>query len=447
MPGELPQIALVDGPTLHSRTRGSSYTSRARPTRLGGAPRPAPGGGSPALSSPDSGRTLSVQGSLSLEGRRGMGQMARRIVSIQVAALLTLALVPAAFAAGGKVGPPVPAVDPPPPPDAVIGDFVTSTGALGAYWDGARNEFALVYSDSTPRPSASLLAGLAMATRTETTSVTAQDVATAKAGLAKLDATGALDGNSWSVYFDPRQGVVVVSGSGDPATVGGILGLLGAKGQFQTEPKDSERLDRLDDLPPFWGGGQIRSVQPPYIYTCTAGFAVQNGSRKYMLTAGHCFQAGWNVTTPTGTAYGSVAIRAVYPSRDMELISGQTYGGDIYTGTRYGLGIVVNATGANPVSGVTYCSGGSKSYEKCDKVSIANDVYHCFPTGCTDKLTTFTNGNELIGGDSGGPYYYKSSQAYARGILIGLSGSTGYAQEWNEIAQWFNITPCHYDPC
>jgi hypothetical protein len=361
--------------------------------------------------------------------------------------LVALALAPAASGAGGKVSETSPAIDPPPPTEQVVGVFADSTGSLGVYWDQARSQFALVYSSSTPLPSASALASLGVATRVETTIVTASDIATAKAGLRALYVAGALGGKDWTVGFDAQHGVVVVSGA-DAATVSSILGPLGPKGQFQVQAGLGSRLDRLADSPPFWGGNQILDYEPPWVNTCSGGFAVQRSYQKFFLTAGHCFQAGYTVTTPPGLTVGTVAIRAAFPQRDMELISGGTYGGEIYTGTRYGSGIFVNGTGANPVAGVTYCTGGSKSFEKCDKVALQNNVQGCWSDGCTDQLTSFTNGAELISGDSGGPYYYRANGlAYARGIIIGQINGTGYAQEWDEIQSWFNVTPCHLNPC
>jgi hypothetical protein len=112
-------------------------------------------------------------------------------------------------------------------------------------------------------------------------------------------------------------------------------------------------------------------------------------------------------------------------------------------------GLHMDNTGANAVPGVTYCTGGYVSGEKCDKVATGNNVMNCWPDGCTDKLTSFTNGFGTEGGDSGGPFYRRlSSVGFARGIIIGPDPhGTGYAQEWSEIEAVFSVVPCSAQPC
>lgn len=376
-------------------------------------------------------------------------RMARSTSAFGIAVIAFMAF-PAAGLAGGATGDSS-APSQQSPDDAKVFEFATASGALGDYYDAEAGQFVFLYSASNAQPQSSALSQLGVPARIATTNVTADDVATAKAALGRLAQSGRLNGESWSVYFDPLRDLVVVSGSGDRAVIQGVLTTLGTKGVFAAEGK-SERLGRLNDTTPFWGGGRIQSVQGGTTYSCTAGFAVKNGSSKYLVTAGHCFNYGWTVTTPQGQFVGTVRSVAPYPQYDIELIGGSTYGGKLWTGLSDGLpALPVGTVTVNATPGLTYCSGGSYGNEQCDKVVIANDVFHCFSdgSGCTDKMTTFTHGSEMLHGDSGGPFYFKSgTTVYARGTIIAKeTDGTGYAQEWTQIAASFSVSICTVSPC
>jgi hypothetical protein len=98
--------------------------------------------------------------------------------------------------------------------------------------------------------------------------------------------------------------------------------------------------------------------------------------------------------------------------------------------------------------GDAICTGGSESLEQCDKVVTHLSQYFCNP-GCTYGVFTFTNGNELIQGDSGGPVYAKSgTNVTIRGIILAKAGTTGYAQQWANITgYWGGVTICTLATC
>jgi hypothetical protein len=330
-------------------------------------------------------------------------------------------------------------------PDAKVDAFARDTGALGAYWDSSDGQFVVVYPTGTQLPDLAQVASTGLAIASQQTNVTASDVATAQSRLTAMYSAGELHGGSWGVYFDPTTKVVVVDGSGSQAIVQPILDTLGAKARFQSTGVGS-RLSRLADVTPFWGGAQIQGAAPGGgTDGCTSGFAVVSTGLllKSIVTAGHCFVNGAQVTTPVATVEGSVTSRAGFPALDMEMYSGKTYAGKIYVGNTIGVVMSVGSPAGNSVPGTIYCTSGAQSAEICNRVSIANNVTQCWSDGCTNDLTSFTHGDSLIPGDSGGPFYIKDSTlAYPRGIIIGFVGSTGYAQEWSIIHSTFSVNPC-----
>jgi hypothetical protein len=321
-----------------------------------------------------------------------------------------------------------------------------STGALGVYWDRANHEFVLVYPTTIDAPDPSVLKATGLAIRLQYSKVTPQDVKWAQDQLSEASIRGDLDGGSWALGLDLFSGLIRVSGSGDRSVVQPILDALGDRAYFVPMQRE-EPLGRLDDIPPFWGGARIVDISNR---ACTSGFAVRRTASglPYMITADHCYGIGSAVKTPNGTYVGSIDFEAPYPSRDFEFYGGVSYGGRIYLGnTLPGTeGYVVGAH--DPMVGDAICTGGSVSLEQCDKVVIALNQMKCNP-GCTYLVFTFTNGNELIPGDSGGPVYAKSgTNVTIRGIILAKAGTTGFAQQWGTIASyWGGVTICTVGTC
>lgn len=206
------------------------------------------------------------------------------------------------------------------------------------------------------------------------------------------------------------------------------------------EPVDSGgRESRQSDSAPFWGGAAVTDGTG----TCTTGFTVKrpNGTR-YMMTAGHCFGALYGTWSPgNGDWMGQVRVRGVFPNFDMEMIGDENYGQYIYTGGATGTGTSV-VSAANPVIGAFYCVSGQKTYEHCGHELISNDSYLCDVSGCTDHLSAYWGDqlNITMNGDSGAPWYIKSSGVYIRGLNIGREGLVMYAHKWSTISSEMNVT-------
>ena len=79
---------------------------------------------------------------------------------------------------------------------------------------------------------------------------------------------------------------------------------------------------RENDVKPFIGGDLLTS----HGWNCTAGIPVEDvNGRDFLVTAAHCFQVGWSVTTQNGHHVGTVTRRA--DLSDSELVDTGYYGG------------------------------------------------------------------------------------------------------------------------
>jgi hypothetical protein len=186
---------------------------------------------------------------------------------------------------------------------------------------------------------------------------------------------------------------------------------------------------RLDDSPPYWGGGRIQNNDNNAF--CTAGFAVHSGSSNYMLTAGHCGRpgGGWNNGNDS-RFFGTGARENV--GHDLLLISA-TVGGRIWDG---GVGSgeftkgVVGSDDAHPNEFL--CTSGATAGAVCNfKVEnnfqfsyCATDVYGHFE--CYNDLVLADQLNGKPGsrpGDSGGPVFSLSgsSNVIAKGTISGVT--------------------------
>lgn len=199
---------------------------------------------------------------------------------------------------------------------------------------------------------------------------------------------------------------------------------------------DGGRETRSNDAPPHWGGAKIQSGSAG----CSSAFIVKNrvGTR-FAVTAAHC--GGLNSVWRSGRyTVGKMTQRAPFPSYDMALLSGQRYGSYVWMGNSSGTGTPTGSA-ANPVVGVTYCTSGTTTNEKCGKKVNSLSATFCDPAGCTHALASYVGGRSTAGGDSGGPLVLKSgSRVYPRGMHIARSGSTMYAEKWSVISERFGVT-------
>lgn len=321
-----------------------------------------------------------------------------------------------------------------------------AAGALDVYWD--ESGYVVVApagSAVDPAAWAGMQAGATV--RIQQASVTAADIEAVKARVAQIAATRPGQNDGWVVYLDLPTGVITVEGPASASLERALTTEFGPKITYVLSKSRVERIfDRNTDVQPFWGGDRITDnwIFPDQGTQCTSGFAVRNAAgTRYMTTAGHCKELGAGFWTMGREVYGHVRALAPFPATDAEMIGDETYAARIWTG-----GLCCNSnpvtSGGNPFVNSTYCGSGSFSFEHCDHTALAVDVQFCDEQNlCTDHTVRF-NGTALQHGDSGGPFYFKSSQGCiaARGLLIGWDPAIqrGWAQMWNTVLNKLNVS-------
>jgi hypothetical protein len=202
---------------------------------------------------------------------------------------------------------------------------------------------------------------------------------------------------------------------------------------------------RRDDIPAFWGGAGITAGGS----ICSAGYAARNASGTvFSVTAGHCWANGTLVRVESGArTYGTVSNRRLPTvtghAMDVELLSGQSYAGRIYTGgVTSTTSARVVAAGAASAGYNNYCHSGRTTGQSCGHTANSTNGQVCTATGCKSPVIVFTGGNMIQGGDSGGTFYAADSSGgvWIRGNTIASGGGTGYAQPWTVIASHFGLS-------
>jgi streptogrisin C len=228
-------------------------------------------------------------------------------------------------------------------------------------------------------------------------------------------------------YVDlPSNSVVVSVGRGQQQAGIDFIAASGADVQ-------SVRLETVDEQPSLrvelkGGHGYLRDPGDGYLYACSIGFPVSQGSTPGYVSAGHCGSAGeivyfepsqWtlgpkigafsasNFPAPgqTGNDYAWVKVDATHT------LSPTVYG--------YGNGDVTVNGSTEAVVGAAICRSGRTSGWRCGTIEAKNQTVS-YGTGETIlNLTRTTACSE--GGDSGGSFITGSGQA--QGVLSGGSGT------------------------
>jgi hypothetical protein len=324
-------------------------------------------------------------------------------------------------------------------------DRAIELGAIELFWDGAR--YVVVMPAGSKSLGAEAFQGLAAAA----------PVAYATAHVRQADIDAVMQAVSdlaqaekapFESYFDVRSGYVVVEGPVEFASAFSQR-FPGLVTYIETGGGPTRLADRQTDREPFKGGVWLTDNRFLGNLFCSSGFPLKKNSVEYMVTAGHCKEVGAVFWTKDGATYGQVEFRKFANNTiDAELLGDYDYGTLVYDGDNMWHSAFIDS-GGNPVIGASYCTSGAGSLQECGKTVEATNVQFCADGICTVKTAKFTGGNVLIGGDSGGPFYFRlnANCVAARGIIVGknLVTGSGYAQMWNPITTEFNGTLIAHD--
>jgi hypothetical protein len=326
---------------------------------------------------------------------------------------------------------------------ARVNQLAASKGALGSYFDAATAQFVVVIPDSG-RGSTLTAADVKVAgvtTRVERRTITQAAIDAVGDRIERRAFHPDAAKYAYGFYYDLRRGVLVVQTDAPAAVVASATRSFPGKVDYRQGV--SKRDTRQNDPPPFWGGASITSGGA----ICSSGFVVQNGSgTRFMVTAAHCFGLGATVTsTGGGWNLGTVVSRGPFPTWDLELLGGASYGSYIYVGGASGVGSHMLGA-ADPVIGFNnYCRSGQTTFENCGQTVSSLSATFCDASGCTTSLIAYSGGGLSAGGDSGAPFYVAAVGGtgvgvHARGIHIARSGGTMYAERWNTVAAHFGVS-------
>lgn len=258
---------------------------------------------------------------------------------------------------------------------------------------------------------------------------------------------------TFGTYLDATTGKIVMD-TNAPADVVASLTSTTAKGVTTGtaarvpvtvhKQKTTDLFHRRDDTPAYYGGGGLLASNA----LCSAGYTVTNSTgNRWMVSAGHCYAIGTRVNTESNLRFfGTVTNRALaslgQPGLDMELLSGSSYAGRIFTGgVTSSTSIPVVSAGSASVGFNNYCHSGRTTGEQCGHTAVSTTAQVCTATGCKSPVIAFTGGVLSQGGDSGSPFYAKnSSGAWIRGHVIAGNGSTSYAETWNKVAARYGVS-------
>lgn len=217
--------------------------------------------------------------------------------------------------------------------------------------------------------------------------------------------------------------------------------------QLQQKPSACNPANEQCDLP-MRGGTRYWSFAGPYLLECTTGFTLRTviGSNFYMMTAGHCIEAGiYYAGHPTVWGVSNAADTIGYPTTTVEAghVALGTYGDvaavstaglpaepDLYFAGKENYYIIKGPKKA--YVGLYECHQGKTSGTRCGTVTAVNVTssidyreigYPVLAVEHTDII-----GASSQHGDSGGPWAYGNNEfGYGTGIEIGFNESGGYS--------------------
>ncbi|GAB3368098.1 S1 family peptidase [Lysobacter rhizosphaerae] len=294
----------------------------------------------------------------------------------------------------------------------------------GSWIEQANGSFKLVVATTTIRPQQ---AGADVEVRNARHSLADLD-----ASKAQLDAVQARGGKVpkgvYGWYVDlPGNSVVVSVGKG--AQQAGIDFVAASGVDVQ-----NVRLVTEDEQPSLrstlqGGLGYLRNPGDGYLYACSIGFTVTQGSMPGYVSAGHCGTANepvylelspqWTVGPRIGTFAASKFPQPGQTGNDYSWVrvdAGNTLLPAVYG---WGKGDVTVRGGTEAAVGAAICRSGRTSGWRCGTIEAKNQTVNYSSGETILNLTRTTACSE--GGDSGGSFITGPGQA--QGVLSGGSGS------------------------
>ena len=270
-------------------------------------------------------------------------------------------------------------------------------------------------------------------------------LATLDASKARLDAVlsrgGKAPGGVYGWYVDvPSNSVVVSVGRGHQQAGIDFVAASGADAQSVRLVTEAEQPSLRLDLK--GGQGYLRNPGDGYLYACSIGFGVTQGSTPAYVTAGHCGDAGENVffepsQWTLGPKIGSFAA-SNFPNPGqtgndyawVRVDSGHTVSPIVYG---WGKGDVTVRGGTEAAIGAAVCRSGRTSGWRCGTIEAKNQTVNYSSGETILNLTRTTACSE--GGDSGGSFITTPGQA--QGVLSGGSGSCKGKQPNNRTRSFY----------
>jgi hypothetical protein len=271
---------------------------------------------------------------------------------------------------------------------------------------------------------------------------------------AMLARGGKVPGGVYGWYVDlPSNSVVVSVGTKGQRAAINFVAASGADVQSVRFVTEAEQPSLRTDLK--GGFGYLRNPGDGYLYACSIGFTVTQGSTPGFVSAGHCGDAGepvyyepsqWTLGPNIGTFAASKFPNPGQTGNDYSWVrvnAGNTLLATVYG---WGKGDVTVRGSTEAAVGAAICRSGRTSGWRCGTIEAKNQTVSYSSGETILNLTRTTACSE--GGDSGGSFITGPGQA--QGVLSGGSGSCkgkqpnnrtrSYYQPLLPILQAYNLT-------
>jgi streptogrisin C len=252
------------------------------------------------------------------------------------------------------------------------------------------------------------------------------------ASKAQLDAMLARGGKApngvYGWYVDlPSNSVVVTVGRGAEQAGIDFLAASGIDAQNVRLVTEEEQPSLRSDLK--GGLGYLRNPGDGYLYACSIGFTVTQGSTPGFVSAGHCGTANepvylelspqWTLGPRIGTFAASKFPQPGQTGNDYSWVRVDAGNNLLPTVYGWGKGDVTVTGGTEAAVGAAICRSGRTSGWRCGTIEAKNQTVSYSSGETILNLTRTTACSE--GGDSGGSFITGPGQA--QGVLSGGSGS------------------------